>query len=181
MTRYLVTYATWTGATHEVAETIAAVLREDGRTVDVLNARDVQSLDGYDAVVIGTSVHMGKVPKDAVRFAAKHRSTLERLPVAEFIVCLTMCEDTPEHRATAMGYLDQINAAAPQMKPVDVGLFGGVVLQGTEHAKKLNPLLRGMAASMAKNMKDGRDWDAIRAWARGVGAKLALPAEVMAR
>ena len=106
---------------------------------------------------------------------------MEQLPVAEFIVCLTMCEDTPEHRATAMGYLDQINAAAPQMKPVDVGLFGGVVLQGTEHAKKLNPLLRGMASSMAKNMKDGRDWDAIRAWARGVGAKLAMLAAVMVR
>lgn len=172
MTRYLVTYATWTGATHEVAEAIAAILREDGATADVINARDAKTLDGYHAIVIGTSVHMGKVPKDAVRFAAKHRDALGRLPVAEFIVCLTMCEDTPEHRATALGYLDQINAAAPQMKPVTVGLFGGVVLDGTEHAKKLNPLLRAMAASMAKNIKDGRDWAAIHAWARGLPEKL---------
>jgi menaquinone-dependent protoporphyrinogen oxidase len=173
MTHYLVTYATWTGATHEVAEAIAAVLREGGATADAMNARDVKSLDGYDAVVIGTSVHMGKVPKEAVRFASKHQGALGRLPVAEFIVCLTMCEDTPEHRTTALGYLDQINAAAPHMKPLEVGLFGGVVLQGTEDAKKLNPILRSMAASMAKNMRDGRDWDTIRAWANGLPEKLA--------
>lgn len=173
MTHYLVTYATWTGATREVAEAIAAVLRDGGATADVQNARDVKSLNSYNAVVMGTSVHAGKVPKDAVRFATQHRDALGRLPVAEFIVCLTMCDDTPEHRATALGYLDQINTAAPQMKPLDVGLFGGVVLKGTEDVKKLNPIIRAMAASMAKDSKDGRDWDAIRAWARGLPEKLA--------
>jgi len=172
MPNILITYATWTGATHEVADAIAAVLREDGVRVDVMDAKTVKALVGYDAVVVGTSVHMGKVPKDAVRFALKHRDALGKLPVAQFIVCLTMCEDTPEHRTTALGYLDQINQTAPQMKPVDVGLFGGVVLAGTEHAKKLNPILRGMASSMAREMKDGRDWDAIRAWAGGLRTKL---------
>ena len=169
--KILVTYATWTGATHEVADFIANVLREGNVSVDVAKAGDVKTLEGYDAVIMGTSAHMGKVPAEAAGFARKHKAALLRLPVAEFIVCLTMSEDTPEHRCTAEGYLEQINKEAPGLKRVDVGLFGGAVLKNTEDLKKLNPIARGMASAM-KDIPDGRDWDGIRAWAAGLPAKL---------
>ncbi len=172
MTHILVTYATWTGATHQVADAVAEVLAEGGATVDVQDAGAVKRLDGYDAVVMGVSAHMGKVPGAAVSFARKHAKTLATLPVAQFIVCLTMCDDTPEHRATALGYLEQVAKVMPGVTPVDTGLFGGVVLNDTDDFRKLNPILRGMAGSMAKDIKDGRDWDAIRSWAEGLRGKL---------
>jgi menaquinone-dependent protoporphyrinogen oxidase len=175
MTHILVTYATWTGATHQVADAIAGVLRENGATADVKDAGEVKRLDGYDAVVMGTSAHIGKVPGDAVSFAKKHAKALAALPVAQFIVCLTMSDPKPENRTTALGYLEQINKVIPQVKIVDTGLFGGVVLNDTEHFRKLNPILRGMAGKMANDIKDGRDWDAIRAWAAGLLPKLAVP------
>ena len=178
MTRILVRYATWTGATHQVADAIAEELRAGGTPVDVMDAGKVKRLDNYTAVVMGTSVHAGKVPQQARNFASKHRDALSRLPVAQFLVCLTMCEDTPEHRATALGYLEQINQAAPGVTVLDTGLFGGAVLTDTEDYRKLNPILRGMVGSMAKNpdLKDGRDWDAIRAWAAGLREKLVVAA-----
>ncbi len=48
-----VTYATRYGSTKEVAEAIVATLREHGIAVHVEPAREVRSLEGYSAVVLG--------------------------------------------------------------------------------------------------------------------------------
>jgi menaquinone-dependent protoporphyrinogen IX oxidase len=95
---------------------------------------------------------------------------LSRLPVAYFVVCLTMSEDTPENRQTTLGYLEPLRKAAPEVQPVDTGLFGGAVLNDTAEFKQLFPLLRFIAGAMVKNpqVQDRRDWEAIRAWATGV-------------
>ena len=52
MTRILVAYGTRYGSTREVAETVAATLGVQGIDTDVKQARDVRSLNGYDAVVL---------------------------------------------------------------------------------------------------------------------------------
>ena len=66
--KLLVTYATNFGSTQEVAETIAAVLREDGYIVDVLPVTAVSSLIDYNAVILGSAVNYGKWLPDAVAF-----------------------------------------------------------------------------------------------------------------
>ena len=38
--------------------------------------------------------------------------------------------------------------------------------------RRLNPFVKFIAGSMAKNQSDHRDWDAIRAWAEGLRPKL---------
>jgi menaquinone-dependent protoporphyrinogen oxidase len=49
----LVAFATRYGSTREVADAIAATMRESGISVDVQPAKEVRSLDGYGAVVLG--------------------------------------------------------------------------------------------------------------------------------
>ena len=49
----LVGYATRYGSTQEVAEEIAATLRERGLKVDIGPMRDVRTLDEYRAIVLG--------------------------------------------------------------------------------------------------------------------------------
>jgi menaquinone-dependent protoporphyrinogen oxidase len=78
----LVTYATRYGSTQEVAETIAATLREGGLVVDVKPANQVRLLAGYDAVVVGAPLYMFTWLKAARDFVARHRATLEEIPVA---------------------------------------------------------------------------------------------------
>ncbi len=125
--KILITYTTAAGSTGEVAETIGQVLSDKGATVDVQPTKKVTDLSPYRAVVVGTGIRAGKVYGKTLKFLEQHQEALAQLPVAYFVVCLTMQEDTEEHRREVDAYVDQMRAKAPQVQPVDVGLFAGVM------------------------------------------------------
>src|ERR1043166_3954240 len=98
MTRtILVAYASKYGSTREVAESIAATLRERLLRVDVLPAGDVGGVDEYAGVVLGGAIYMGRWHRDAREFARQFADELSELPVAVF--ALGPIDDVPEHRA----------------------------------------------------------------------------------
>ena len=78
--RVLVTSATRSGSTQEVAEAVAAALRERGLIVDVGHVRQVRNLDQYRAVVLGAPLYLFHWHKDALRFLARHRTALTQRP-----------------------------------------------------------------------------------------------------
>lgn len=168
VSKALVTFETWTGATRDVAEAVGNTLREGGMAVDVIHVKKVKDLNPYDAVVIGASVHAGQVPRSLRRFVRKNRKRLQDLPFADFIVCLTMTEDTPENREQTRAYLAQLYKQASDLKPVDSGLFAGAVLGEGEDFERLFPLVKIPVKAMAESQKDLRDWEAIRSWAEGL-------------
>jgi len=175
MTHILIAYETWAGATHQAADIVDDALRADGSSVEVRRVGEVKDASPYDAIVLGTSVHAGRLPGAVPAFAKRNQKALGAKPVACFVVCLTMCEDTPEHRATATAYLDKVREVAPGMQPVDIGLFGGALITEGEDFDNLNPLLKGMVNSMSKNqpeLRELKNQDVIRAWAEALPAKL---------
>ena len=72
----LVAYATKHGSTQEVAEAIAATLREHALEVEVKPASEVRALDRYGAVVLGAPLYSGRWHGDASSSTARSR----RLP-----------------------------------------------------------------------------------------------------
>lgn len=163
----LVAYATASGYTTGVADAIGQAMRETGLSVDVLRAKQVKDVDAYDAVVVGSGIRAGRVFSEAVNFLQRHQAVLRDKPVAYFVVCLTMKDDTEENRCTVSAYLDAVKEKAPDVQPIDVGLFaGGVDFQ------KLKFPFRLILKAMKSPEGDFRDWDAIRAWATGVVPKL---------
>ncbi len=156
----LVTYASSYGSTQEVAEVVAATLRENGVEVDLRPIREVRALAGYNAVVLGAPLYMFHWHKDARRFLAQFQRDLTGgLPIAIFAG--GPIEDSDEQAwQTIRGNLDQELAKFPWLTPISVQLIGGKF----DPAKlrfpySLLPALRKMPAS------DLRDWPAIRAWA----------------
>jgi menaquinone-dependent protoporphyrinogen oxidase len=161
MSKVLIAYASAAGSTAEVAEAIGKTLREQGTTVDVRRAKEAGDLGGYDAVVLGTGVRAGRTYAEAAKFLETHQSALTTMPVAGFVVCLTMKEKTDENCRQAEGYLDAMFEAVPGVQPVHKGMFAG----NLDYARL--PWLLGQILKWMKKEPGGdyRDWDAIRDWA----------------
>lgn len=166
----LVVHATRYGSTHEVAERIAATLREKGLKVDVQAARQVRTLEGYRAVVLGAPLYIGRWLKDAHRFLARNQEGLAQRPVAIFALGPTRAEEmeAPDVRAQ----LDQELNKYPWLKPVAAELFGGKYDPAT--LRFPDSLLAALPASPLHGApaSDARDWEEIRAWAEALHGKL---------
>lgn len=150
MRRVLVVYASRYGSTAEVAEAIGKKLRLAGHDVDVLPARDVASPIGYEAIVVGGSLYMGRWHSDACRFLERNRDALASLPLGVFALGPGSPEDAGSSRRQLHRALERA-----RVEPDTVAIVGGVI----DPAKLCFPFSR-----MAQI--DLRDWDAIGAWAR---------------
>lgn len=104
-------------------------------------------------------------------FVEKNQAVLRQVPVAYFLTCLALYKETEQNRRKARSFLDPLREATPQVQPVDIGLFAGVL-----DYSKLNLMYRTVMKSKMKKRGvpegDFRDWDAIRAWAEGLRLKL---------
>jgi menaquinone-dependent protoporphyrinogen oxidase len=124
MAKVFIPYGTTEGQTAKIAEYIADVIRHHGHEsepVDIKQSPD-RVPEGYDGVIVGASIHMGKHDKRVVEFVQKNRDTLERLPSAFFSVSLAAHGDTEE----AEGYVEQLEEETA-WRPAKVGLFGGAL------------------------------------------------------
>jgi menaquinone-dependent protoporphyrinogen oxidase len=163
----LVGYATRYGSTQQVAEAIAATLRECGLAVDNQPMREVRTLKGYGAVVLGAPLFMFRWHKDALRFLSRHREALTRRPVAVFALGPTHDPYDEKEWQDSRAQLDKELAKFPWFTPVALEMFGGKY-DPTYLRFPINLLAGKVPAS------DQRDWTAIRAWASNLAAKLQL-------
>jgi menaquinone-dependent protoporphyrinogen oxidase len=163
----LVGYATQYGSTQEVAEAIAATLRESGLAVDIQPLREVRTLLEYSAVVLGAPLMTGRFHKDAGRFLSRHREALTERPLAVFALGPVHDPHDEEEWKNSRAQLDNELAKYPWLTPAAAELFGGKF----DPAKLRFPLNRLAGKEPAS---DARDWTAIRAWAAALKPVLAV-------
>jgi menaquinone-dependent protoporphyrinogen oxidase len=168
----LVAYATRYGSTQEVAEAIAARLRECELEVAIQPMRDVRTLEGYRAVVLGAPLYLGRWHKDADRFLSRHREALMERSVAIFALGPFHSSTEEKEWQGARAMLDAALAKFPWLTPVALELFGGKF--DPAKLRFLDKFIASLPASPLHQMlaSDVRDWTAIRAWASSLAAQL---------
>jgi menaquinone-dependent protoporphyrinogen oxidase len=148
----LVAYATKKGSTREVAEAIARTLGGEGLAVSTRPAAEVRDVSDFRGVVLGGALYMGRWHPEARRFLRRHRQALAELPFAVFGMGPLTSEE--HDLAGSRAQLDRALGSVPELEPVALAVFGGVLDPTKQHF----PFSR-MKAS------DARDWEEIHAWA----------------
>ncbi len=185
--RILVTYATMSGSTAEVAQVIGEEIAGEDIQVDVLPLEKVTGLSGYQAVVLGAPMIMGW-HRSAIAFLKKHRKALDSTPLVLFALAMsltttgeTMVDGVPvcvdpilaklpkdpqrlsfrENYASIRHYAAPMIKAAGKNRPVSIAFFGGKL-----EIYRL-PLWAKLFVTLIVQAPPGdrRNWQSIRSWA----------------
>jgi menaquinone-dependent protoporphyrinogen oxidase len=163
--KVLVCAASKHGATTEIAAEIGAVLSAAGVEAVVRAPDEVQTIDGYDAAVIGSAVYVGRWLEVAKTLVEHHQETLRAMPV--WLFSSGPIGDPPK----------------PVEDPVDaqplvelVGARGHRVFAGDLDRSRLGFAERAIVAAVRAPDGDFRPWPEIEAWAREIAAALEVPA-----
>jgi menaquinone-dependent protoporphyrinogen oxidase len=160
--RVLVAFASKHGSTVEIAAAIARELQRAGLDVDCRSAQDVRSLDGYDAVVLGSAVYMKRWLGDARHLFRRHRRELAARPFWIFSSGPFGAKPDP-----AWSEPPRIVKEAERIGVRDHVVFGGrLPLEPSGFIEK------AMVRDTPPEVADLRDWDEIRHWASGIASAL---------
>ena len=162
--RVLVAYATKSGGTRGIAEVIADELRQMGFRVDLRVVDEVSSVEGYDAVILGSAVYFGKWRKEALAFGQLLRSAPHDRRVWLFDSG-PLFHWPDEGRNEPVPEADALRDAVGARSRTT---FGGKLL--SEDASWF--MHRVMASGKAGTYGDFRNLERVRAWAHAIGVDL---------
>jgi menaquinone-dependent protoporphyrinogen oxidase len=164
--RVLVTAASRHGSTDTIAHVIRRGLLETGLDVELRSPDDVTSLDGFDAVVLGSAVYTGHWLGGARDFADRFAGSLAERPV--FLFSSGPLGDPPMPAGDPVD-IEGIVAATGAMQH---RVFGGRL-----ERRDLGLVEKVVAAGVRAPEGDFRPWGEIDVWARTIaGALLAASA-----
>ena len=176
MTTALVAYGTTEGQTEKIAERIVTELSERGheaRAMDVTELPGDFSLDEYDAVLVGSSIHVGTHQQSVVDFVTANRTALASRPTGFFQVSLSSAVEDDARQAEAAEYVeafvDQTN-----WHPDRIALFGGA-LRYSKYGFLKRLMLKRIAKDATGDTDTSRDyeytdWEEVAAFANDFAA-----------
>jgi menaquinone-dependent protoporphyrinogen oxidase len=161
--KILITVASKHGSTREIGEAIAEELRGSGLETDLLDASEVDSLDGYNAIILGSGIYAGSWLPEAKYFIEQYRPELSRLPIWLF----------------SSGPLGETSKPSDDPKKLEAPLGGIEVRDHQIFVGKLDPATLGLGERLIVKVVgapagDFRNWGEIRDWARQIARKLEL-------
>jgi len=174
--KVLVAVASKHGSTREIGSAIVDELHSAAIDADLRDVSEISSIRGYDAIILGSAVYMGKWLPEARDFPEHHRVAMSKLPVWLFSSGPLGEEDAmphygPKELAVATGDADvrDHHIFVGKLEPEGLGFGEKVAVK----------MVRAALGDYRAPYGDFRNWDEIRGWAREIAAEL-QPVDVTA-
>jgi menaquinone-dependent protoporphyrinogen oxidase len=167
--RVLVTWASKHGSTSEIAAAVARGLescdagRAGGLVASAVPVEQRPDATGFDAVVLGSAVYVGRWREEARHYAAEHATALRSRPVWLFSSGPIGEPPFPSDEPYDAEPLSQLVAAR-----------GHRVFPGRLDKQLLTFGERAMVTAMRAPVGDSRDWAAVASWAEEIATALSL-------
>jgi len=168
--KILVIYDSKFGSTTEIAEFIGKHIPTGDQTVDAKPIDEVQNLNPYNNVIIGSAIQYNKWLPAARDFIIKHENELSIKNVSCFLVCLTLARDNEKSRKEAESYAKEIESLVPKVKVQNFGKFAGV-LDYSKMSFAQRILAKGIFLILGIKEGDYRDWNEIENWTMNLPLK----------
>ncbi len=173
----LIAYGTCYGATTKTSEEIANTLKAEGLDVKLVNLKEekIKTISEYDLIIVGSGMGNCRWVTEAEDFLKDFKNEFEGKKLAVFTSTMAPLfekegkkDDLAKTRKIALD--DKV--AKFDLKPIALGLFGGVVdynKMGFIARKGMGffkPQLEKDGFKVAEGVYDLRNWDEIRNWAK---------------
>ena len=164
----LVAAASKHGATREIAEALARELARHDVSAEVRDVSEVDELDRFDGVVLGSAVYMGHWLEPARKLVERRGAELARKqtwlfssgPVGELAHAPKEAEDVCD-----------VDDLVANTNAVEHRLFSGKL-----DKSKLGFPERAVMRAVRAQEGDYRDWNSIESWASQIAAQIAREA-----
>jgi menaquinone-dependent protoporphyrinogen oxidase len=157
----LVAVASKHGATMEIGQVIEASLRSSGLEVDLQPVGEVDGLEGYNAVVLGSGVYAGHWMRGAREFVDAYEAPLKEMPV--WLFSSGPVGDPPKPLE------NPAEVAAVQKR---LGSRGHRLFAGKIDGSELRVVEKALIALVRAEHGDFRPWSEISTWAESIAASL---------
>jgi menaquinone-dependent protoporphyrinogen oxidase len=134
----------------------------------VCDVADISALEGYDAVLLGTAIRMGRPVKPMRAFIRDHAADVAARPNAVFSVGITPKYRTPQAISEASHFVSPLVSA---VAPLSVALFAGKI-DPSRLALPWRALVQNAEPGSRLASGDWRDWDAIDSWVAEIAPQL---------
>ena len=160
----LVAHASKYGSTQEIAEAIGRELQRHGLESDVLSVSEVEDVQDYNAVVLGSAIYMGRWLGSAREFVTQNAGELAARPTWLF-----SSGPIGEPLRPAGDHAVQIDEIVEETQARDHRIFPGRL-----DKSRLGGCERALVLALGVKEGDYRNESAVSAWAQKIAAVLEL-------
>lgn len=172
MVKILIAYDTTEGQTRKVAQHVADAIARSGREVELIDIRRPPTgftVDEYDAIVIGASIHLGKHSRQLAQFVGRHIARLNAVPSGFFSVSLSAAGSEKE-RADASRFVDEFLSQSGWSPAIKATCAGGLRYREYNFLKRW--MMKKIARSGGKDTDTSKnyeytDWNAVDQFVSG--------------